>query len=173
MQRDPDCLKQAARYYQVMRNMPLADREAFLSVYHLAPHGQFAGKNAVKGEHVRLAMIESLRHPGLAYWVRVNLAVRVARKLAQTTGRHEQARKLGFLLESFHVAADAFALELSLPVALARRQEKAGQTASGTGWIPQNVPGVSAEEVALIQSFKNRVIPGLVHRIRGEHTRTA
>lgn len=189
MQAYPDCLKQAECYYQVMQRMPQADRKAFLAVYNMAPRPQALERNVLKGDHVRLAMIESLLHPGLAYWVRMNLSVRVAKKLAQTTGRHQQARKLDVLLESFHVAADAFALELSLPVALARRQEKAGQAVPEEAAIKVKKPpvgrpeatrlvlpvlGISADEVALIQLFKRRVIPGLVQSIRqGERSRTA
>lgn len=173
MQADSDCLKQAERYYLLMSSMPQVDRIAFLTVYHLAPTGNSKEQNPLKGDHVRLAMIESLLHPGLAYWVRMNLSVRVARKLAQTTGRHEQVRKLDVLLEAFHVAADAFALELSLPVALVRRKENAGQVAAAIERVPQEVLGISAEEVELIQTFKNRIIPGLVRSIRGERSKTA
>lgn len=170
----PNCEKQAERFFILMHSMDNPARKVFLTIYQMAPKGVDKTRNPFRGDHVRLAMIEALLHPGIAYWVRMNLSIRVARKLAQTTGRHEQVEKLNGLLEAFHVAADAFALNLPLTVVLARRMEKAGQVTPDTPTIPiAGVSGVSAEEVDLIQTFKNRIIPGLVRSIRREHSRTA
>lgn len=169
----PNCEKQAERFFILMHSMDSPTRKVFLTIYQMAPKGVDKARNPFRGDHVRLAMMESLLHPGIAYWVRMNLSIRVARKLAQTTGRHEQVEKLNGLLEAFHVAADAFALNLPLTVALARRMEKAGQVTPPPAIPIAGVSGVSAEEVDLIQTFKSRIIPGLVRSIRRESSRTA
>jgi len=173
MQPTSVCARQAERFFILMHGMEPSARQAFLRIYHLAPSGKQYGGAAHKGDHVRLAMMEARLHPGIAYWVRMNLSVRVARKLAQTTGRHEQAEKLHRLLEAFHVAADAFALNLPLPVALARRTQAAGPVMPPSLPSLANVPGISAEEVDLIQTFKRRIIPGLVCSIRRDKSRIA
>lgn len=168
----PDCGAQAERFLALMRRMEPNAQTAFLTVYRMAPQGSGSHSRRLKGDHVRLAMVEALLNPGVAYWVRLNLAVRVARKLAQTTGNALKLKKLDETLEAFHVASDAFALNLPVQVALIQRQ-KSHEVLVSPVTSPEAVAGVSPQEVAMIQTFKNRIIPGLVRAIRGNASRTA
>lgn len=169
----PAFFPQAERFLTLMRNMEPAAQRAFLTIYELAPHSAGSPSIRLKGDHVRLAMVEALLNPGVAYWVRLNLAVRVARKLAQTTGNSARLEKLDETLEAFHVAADAFALRMPLAMALTQRQPKANVTLTPVRPLLEGVTGISGEEVALIRTFKNRIIPGLVRAIRRDISRTA
>ncbi len=157
--------QQAERFLAQMNQMGPAAQSAFRAIYEMAPHPHRTA--VLKGDHVRLAMVEALRHPDVAYWVRLNLSVRIARKLAQTTGAQETVRKLKETLEAFHVAADAYVLHLSLSVSQAQRAQQSLRPEASTAVLPPTDGiGVSAEEVALIQSFKRQVIPGLAQRLK-------
>ncbi|WP_373531075.1 hypothetical protein [Vampirovibrio sp.] len=160
-----DCLPQATHFLSLMQRMQPDTQRAFLTIYQWAPHTAESPAKRLKGDHVRLAMMEALLHPEMAYWVRLNLAVRVARKLAQTTGNATKLQKLDDTLEAFHVAADAFALQIPLSASQAQRQGRAKPKTSVQPAV-ENPTGIPDEDVAKIQAFKNRVIPGLVRAIR-------
>lgn len=101
---------QAYQFLKQMRQMSPRSEQVFREIYAQAPKKSPDEKtqSLPRGQHVRLAMIAALTHPEIAYWTRMNLAVRVARKLAQTTGQHNTAQRLEQTLEAFHQAADAF-----------------------------------------------------------------
>lgn len=164
------CEKQIARFLKMLEEMSVESQQSFQRIYRLAPNDTATSPSV--GKHVRLAMMEAVRHPGIAYWVRMNLAIRVALKFSQLTGREDKAHRLTELLEAFHVAADVFILKISVERAIQRR-------ANQRRWknilplLPQRaemaVGWVSDEELAQIQQFKRKIIPGFVGAIRQKH----
>lgn len=159
--------RQATRFLELLNAMNAEAQRAFRHIYTLAPKGEKQHYSRLSGKHVRVAMMESLNHPQIAYWVRMNLAVRVARKFAQTTGQQKQLERLNHLLEEFHIASDAFVLKLSLEMAQAHRQQRQSQqkgaTLPSTGILGA---GISDQEFDRIQAFKQTVIPGFIGSIR-------
>jgi len=170
-----DC-KQAARFLGLMEAMTSDEQRSFRKIYLLAPHSGVMGRSSSKtplsglsGKHVRVAMIEALAHPKIAYWVRMNLALRVARKLAQVTVQPERVARFNILLESFHVASDAFMCKLPIDLVSAQR---ANQRVN-TGASPVSESGRYAPatqlldgELERIQQFKRKIIPGFIKAIR-------
>ncbi len=161
-------MSRAQRFLDLMQAMAPACQTSFQRIYWLAPRGEES--DIQRGDHVRLAMTEALIHPGVAYWVRINLSVRVMQKLAESTGFKEKAHQLAEVLEDFHVASDAFARACSIEEAQRLRRQRAlsrkkPQEEGLLEELPENL-GFSAEELALFHRFKREVIPGLVPRIR-------
>ncbi len=163
--------RRAQRFLAILEAMDADSRCSFLKIYRLAPRGNEGSQPAFSGHHVRLAMMEGLRHPGVAYWVRLNLAIRVAKKLCETTGLEERAERLAIVLEDFHVAADAFAYKIPVCQAEANRRRLHGVVSSKpfprVRKMPSSHPGgLSSEEIDMIQTFKSKMIPGLARGIR-------
>lgn len=173
-------------FLTLMERMDAPGRTAFLKIYEWAPkpHSLTNGRvhpepfYKTAGKHVRFAMMEALTNPEVAYWVRMNLALRVGRKFAQTTGRLQKAAAIEDVLESFHVAADAYVLAISLEDASARRaairkEKQQHSTATAPVLSTTAVEDYSplpenelAQELVAIGEFKRRIIPGLVKSIR-------
>ncbi|WP_303673716.1 hypothetical protein [Vampirovibrio chlorellavorus] len=154
---------QAQQFLERMRQMGPGAAQIFREIYAQAPHGH--SPTLPRGHHVRHAMIAALTHPEIAYWCRMNLAVRVARKLAQTTGQHTTLQRLDQTLEAFHRAADAFSLRQPLTTALHRPRPQAVSSHLPLQALPVGV-GLAPEEISLVQRFKSQIVPGLVQRIR-------
>lgn len=168
--------QQAQQFLKQMRQMSPSAEQVFRDIYAQAPHQNTPDKNVSsgnvhrppKGHHVRQAMMAALIHPEIAYWSRMNLAVRVARKLAQTTGQHHTVARLEQTLEAFHRAADAFVLKQPIvnphtpiiqPVPPTIRAMQSALHSPEEAGLPN-------EEISRIQQFKTHIIPGLVQRIR-------
>lgn len=166
--------QQANRFLTILDAMNPEAQRAFRKIYTLAPKGGHAKRPSLSGQHVRVAMVESLAHPQIAYWVRMNLAVRVARKFCQTAGRPDKVERLNALLEAFHIAADAFVLKLSVDLAVehrlqlkARSQQERSQTGAAFPFQLGTIAvGLSEQDVDRIQAFKQTVIPGFIGAIR-------
>jgi hypothetical protein len=160
---DP-CSTQAQRFLRILETMTAESQQSFRKIYELAPrkHSAFT-----RGHHVRVAMVEAVLHSGIAYWVKMNLAIRIALKFSKMTGHQSKARRLTDLLEAFHAAADAFILKISVEQATQHRNIHRQwknvfpfpQVIEGTGWV-------SDEELTQIQQFKQNIIPGFVGAIR-------
>jgi hypothetical protein len=170
------CPKQVERFLMIMQAFTPESRRSFQKIYRLAPSGS---SPQARGKHVRVAMMEAVRHPQIAYWVRVNLAVRVRLKLARVTNRPGQVERLTALLEAFHIAADAFVLNLSIEQAALERGERGEratwrrtQISGGQEPLPFPVRAeavgewISPDELAQIQAFKHTIIPGFVGAVR-------
>lgn len=173
--------QQASRYLHLLETMSIEAQRSFRKIYALAPHirRQASGVgylSGLSGRHVRMAMMESLAHPKIAYWVRMNLALRVARKLAQVTGQQERVERLDHLLESFHVAADAFMFKLPVDLAMAQRTMRHAQesslhpiSAEAVALQPNFPSGLPPADLDRIQQFKRKIIPGFIQAIREKH----
>ncbi len=170
--------QQAQQFLKQMQQMSPGAEHVFRDIYAQAPHQNTPDKNNSsgnahrphKGHHVRQAMMAALIHPEIAYWSRMNLAVRVARKLAQTTGQHHTVARLEQTLEAFHRAADAFVLKQSIaephtPV-IQRIPPTMGARESSLHPPKTAGAGLPPEEISRIEQFKAHIIPGLVQRIR-------
>ena len=162
--------KQAKRFLSILENMGPESQQSFRKIYAQAPKGVKKPHSISSGRHVRTAMLEALQHPQIAYWVRMNLALRVARKFSQVTGQAEQLARLETLLEDFHVASEAFIFKLPVEQVALRRKQKQEAVLPITalqspipGLIP---PEISDEDLAGILQFKQRVIPGFIQGIR-------
>src|SRR6478609_2773374 len=131
---------QASRFLRRLLAMEEASQQAFRKIYALAPRHSLSSEevefqkskpfhplqlSVAVGRHVRVAMVESLSHPALAEWVRMNLALRIGLKLAQTTQQKRRADRLEAVLEAFHVASEAFIYSISLEEAEVLRLKKA------------------------------------------------
>lgn len=154
---------QAQQFLERMRQMSPGAEQIFREIYAQAPHGNT--HSLPRGHHVRHAMVAALTHPEIAYWCRMNLAVRVARKLAQTTGQHTTLQRLDQTLEAFHRAADAFVLRQPMTTAL---HQPGSHTVYPRPHLEPHPAGVgfAPDEISLIQRFKSQIVPGLVKRIR-------
>jgi hypothetical protein len=163
-------LKQITRFLSLLEQMTPETRQAFHKIYELAPKAGQARSTFTVGHHVRVAMVEALTHPHIAYWVKMNLALRVTRKLAQTTGQTEKAERLTSLLEAFHVAVDAFLFDLTIEQALRHRARSrsaaGGQVIPFPATVALSGPFVSDEDIRQIQTFKQTLIPGFIQAIR-------
>lgn len=162
---------QAQQFLRRMHDMEPSAQKAFRAIYTQAPHGE--PHHPHKGHHVRQAMVAALSHPEIAYWCRLNLAVRVARKLAQSTGQRQTAQRLEQTLLAFHQAADAFmgVSDQATPYPKARDPRPTSQpepsTISNQALRPAMPSGwFSPEDLSQIEAFKTQIIPGLVQRIR-------
>jgi hypothetical protein len=168
-------VRQAERFLSILEAMTPEAQRVFRRIYALAPKAGQHRISMLTGHHVRVAMIESLAHPQIAYWVRMNLAMRVARKFCQTTGRQDKVARLNTLLEEFHIAADAFVLKLSLDMATEHRMrlKNAGER-KGIAILPEVIAvsgiGISEQDFDHIQAFKRTIIPGFIGSIRRKLT---
>jgi len=169
-------VRQAERFLTILEAMNPEAQRVFRRIYALAPKGgQHRTSSMLTGHHVRVAMIESLAHPQIAYWVRMNLAMRVARKFCQTTGRQDKVARLNALLEEFHIAADAFVLKLSLDMAAEHRMRlKNTSERNRIAILPEVIAasgiGISEQDFDHIQAFKRTIIPGFIGSIRRKLT---
>src|SRR5688572_5105086 len=119
-------LIQANGFLERLMTMDHASQQAFRRIYELAPKIAEPGKMpspVAIGRHVRVAMLESLTHPDIAHWVRVNLALRIGLKFAQTTQQTRRATRLENVLEAFHVATEAHLLAISVEHAWRKRSD--------------------------------------------------
>lgn len=160
------CQRQVLRFLGMMEAMSPESRQSFRKIYSLAPR---RGNVFAKGSHVRLAMTEAVLHPQIAAWVRINLAVRVGLKFAKVTGRKTQVQRLDDLLEAFHIAADAFVLDLSIEKAMQRRAQQFRRGKNILSLPQRNLAvgeWISPEELTQIQAFKQQVIPGFIGSLR-------
>jgi hypothetical protein len=167
---------QAERFLAILNTMSPNSRETFYRIYELAPKTREQSGTIFSGPHVRLAMVEALVQPEIAYWVRMNLAIRVARKFAQTAGLIEKANRFSQLLEDFHIATDAFIHHIPVSLAAVRRRKAATLHHEKNPHVSDLTPletSVAAEQVAAIQAFKQQIIPGFVQAIRRNYIKTA
>ncbi len=167
-----DC-KQAARFLGLLEAMMPDEQRSFRKIYLLAPRAAepaWSSKplSGLSGKHVRVAMMEALTHPKIAYWVRMNLALRVARKLAQVTGQPERVARFNRLLESFHVASDAFMCKLPIDLVMAQRANRRVNTGASLVSETRYAPATHLPdgELERIQQFKRKIIPGFIKAIR-------
>jgi hypothetical protein len=157
--------KRAERFLEMLEKMSPDSQRAFRKIYKLAPKEKVKPMSIFSGHHVRVAMMEALIHPQIAYWVKMNLAFRVARKLSQTTSRLDKAERLSALLEEFHIATDAFILKISIDLAIEHRRHLQRFQASSSNQENRN-SGITEEEIAQIREFKRQIIPGFIRAIR-------
>jgi hypothetical protein len=168
MSKPVTCQKQAQRFLAILDAMNPDSKQAFQKIYMLAPKTGQARSSILVGHHVRVAMIEALAHPQLAYWVKMNLAIRVSRKLAQTTGNIDKAHRLTELLEEFHIAVEAFIHKIPIEQAIVRRTRPEQRGAILSFPLPWQLSGnfISDEDISQIQRFKQHLIPGFIRAIR-------
>jgi len=179
---------QATRFLSRLLTMDEASQLSFRRIYALAPRHSLSSEEVdyqkslkvhplqlsiAVGRHVRVAMVESLSHPPVAEWVRMNLALRIGLKLAETTQQKRRAERLESVLEAFHVASDAFIFSISLEKAQALRLakstlEKPKPTQESIGlWENGELLDLSlAEEIKAIAEFKQSIIPGFARALR-------
>jgi|GEM_PF-3185303 len=178
---------QATRFLSRLLAMDEASQNSFRRIYALAPR-HFLSSEEVEyqkflkyhplqlsvavGRHVRVAMVESLSHPTIAEWVRMNLALRIGLKLAETTQQKRRARRLESVLEAFHVASDAFIYSISLEKAQEIRLAKS--TLKKPKHIQESIAEWKngelidirlAEEIKAIAEFKQKIIPGFARSL--------
>jgi hypothetical protein len=179
---------QATRFLSRLLAMDEASQLSFRRIYALAPRHSLSSEEVeyqkslkvhplqlsiAVGRHVRVAMVESLSHPAVAEWVRINLALRIGLKLAESTQQKKRAERLESVLEAFHVASDAFIYSISLEKAQALRLAKATlkkprpTQESIALWKDGELLDLRlAEEIKGIAEFKQSIIPGFARSLR-------
>jgi hypothetical protein len=179
---------QASRFLSRLLAMDAPSQQAFRRIYALAPRHRLSAEETkyqtsfqdhplqlsiAVGRHVRVAMVESLSHTAIAEWVRMNLALRIGLKLAETTQQKRRASRLESVLESFHIASDAFIFGISLERAQVLRRKKAKEmqlpriqelTATWKDGLLMDTR--LTEEIKAIAEFKQKIIPGFARSLR-------
>ena len=179
---------QATRFLSRLIAMDEASQLSFRRIYALAPRHSLSSEEVeyqkslkahplqlsiAVGRHVRAAMVESLSHSAVAEWVRMNLALRIGLKLAETTHQKRRAERLETVLEAFHIASDAFIYSISLEKAQAIRLAKSTLAKakpvqeSIAIWQDGEMLDLHlAEEIKAIAEFKQSIIPGFARALR-------
>jgi hypothetical protein len=116
-------------YLRMLNRLEGESRQSFELIYRLA---LTPGRTP---EHITQAAIEAIKHPVIYMFAKDNILLRVLLKVARKRQDKRLIQKVEDILEDFHIATDAFMMDLSLSDSEIRRKALRG---SVTPCIPQS-----------------------------------